>query len=98
MADSISIQSIHPDTRQMVVNLNIEGTAYVKVIPFFSTQDADLLTAQLQAFSQELRAEFDALKAAVQAADAGNVLPPSDAVAALVGTEIPVDTTPPPVS
>jgi hypothetical protein len=95
MADSISIQSIHPETKQMVVNLNIEGNVYVKVLPFFSTQDAALLTAQLQAFSQELRTEFDALTAAVKAADAGTTLPASDAVTALVGTEIPVDTTPP---
>lgn len=78
----------------MTVVFNIEGTTYTKVLPFFTDTDAALLTTQLQAFAQELRGEFDALKAAVLAANAGNVPAPTDTVNALVGQPIPVDVTP----
>ena len=92
MADLITIQSIHPETRTMVVVLSIEGQTYPKVLPFFNIEDSVALTAQLQAFAQELRGEFDTLIAATQAADAGTIPPASAAVTALVGTAIPVDT------
>lgn len=92
--DNITIQSIHPETQNMVVVLNIGGVSYPKVLPFWNTQDPALLQAQLQAFAQELRTELDALIAATKAADAGAVVAPSDAVNALVGTSIPVDTAP----
>lgn len=99
-SDNITIQSITPDTKQMLIQLNIEGNVYNKVLPFFSDQDPDLLTAQLQAFAVELRSEFDALTAAIKAADAGTTPPVSAAVTSLVGTAIPVDTAPvvPPVT
>lgn len=100
--DTITIQSIHPEAKQMVVVFNIEGTTYPKVLPFFTDQDATLLTQQLQSFAQELKGEFDALKATVLAANAGTVPTPTDAVTALVGTPIPVEvapaTTPAPAS
>lgn len=94
MADQITIQSIHPEAKQAVVVFNIEGATYPKVLPFLSTTDANVLKTQLKAFAQELRGEFDALKKAVEDADANAVPPVSDEVNALVGQPIDVDAAP----
>jgi len=94
MQDTFTIQSIDAASKIMVVVFTINGVNYTKDLPFFTDQDADLLTSQLQAFAKELRAEFTQLTAAVEAADAGTVPAPSDAVNALTGQALPVDATP----
>ena len=87
MPDSIVIQSIQPDS--MVIILNLAGQSWQKVLPFLNMQDAGKLTQQLVSFAAEMRDEFAALKAAIEAQNAG-VPPVADAVTALIGQEIPV--------
>ena len=94
MADTITITGIHPEVRKIAITLNVEGVTYPTVLPILSVTDADAIKAQLQDLAQELRSDFDALKAAVQATDANAAPVVSDAVTALVGQDIPVDTTP----
>lgn len=94
MPDSLTIQSIADD--QMIIVLNLSGQSVQQVLPFLSREDAGKLTQQLQSFAQEMRDEFAALKAAVLAEAASQpqgIAPVSDAVNALIGQEIPVDTT-----
>lgn len=89
--DSVTITAIHTDTLQVDLSLTIGGVTYVDTLPILDLTDVTTLTAQLQAFSQETRSEFQAIVAAQQAKDesAAPVVDPS--VIALVGTAIPVD-------
>ncbi len=100
-SDSFTIQSIHADARNMVLVVNINGATYPQVVPILTVQDPAVLTAQLQALAQQMRSEFAALTATVQASDATNPPVVADAVNALVGQSLPVDApapTPPPAS
>lgn len=90
-SDSITIQSIHPETKNMVIVINVGGITYPQVLPILTVTDPAVLTAQLQALALQMRTEFTALTAAVQASDANAVAAVSPAVSALVGQSIPVD-------
>src|ERR1035438_9027632 len=92
--DIITITGISPEVRKIAITLNIEGVTYPTVLPILTTTDATAITSQLQDLAKQLRTDFDALKTAVQTADAGAQPVVSDAVTALIGTDIPVDTTP----
>jgi len=93
--DTVTIDAVHPESRFIAMTFNIGGVTYPQVIPMVDTQDAAVLTAQIQQLGQQMRAGFAALTAAVQAADASGAPSVSTAVTSLVGTSIPVDVPPP---